>query len=162
MSPKNYKYSKVLFSLLQSVLFKSPIWSTLVLFGLHWFYQVYSFTLVLFYLLRTYFVCIGHIQSIPLWFYLVHICPIRSILSTQVLFNQHWSYSVHYGPIQSTLVIFSSICSYSVHMSTLVLIYPFILIWSTSVHLVPIRSYSIHSIYLVHLYPLRSILCTYI
>ena len=157
MSPKNDKYPKVLFGLLQSVLFKSSIWSTLVLFGLHWFYWVYSFKLVLFYLLRSYFVCIGHIQSIPFWFYLVHICPnsdysvnLGPIQSTLVLFRPLWSYSVHFGHIQFYLFLFGpcvhfgpnvSIRSYLVHFSPpcshLVLFYPFNLfgpLVSTSVH----------------------------
>ena len=139
-----------------------PILSTSVLFHPHWSYSVHS-TLVLF----------GSHLS-----YSVHSVNLGPIKSTLVLFHPIWSYSIHFGHIQSYLFLFGpyvhfgpnlSIRSYSVHMSTLVLICPFVLIRSTSVlirstsvHLVPIRSYSIHSIYLVHLYPLLSILCTYI
>ena len=117
-----------------------------VLFNPHWFCLVYvgpigsiRSTLILFYLLMSYLVQIGYIQSIqstldlfgPYWSYSVHSIqfgPIQYTLFTSVLFSRYWSYSVHYGPI----------CSYLVHMSTWVLIFPFILIQSYLVHLVSI------------------------
>ena len=118
------------------------LWSTLVLFVLCWSYWVQS-------------IQIGH------------------ILSSSVLFGSHWSYSVHFGSIRFTLVLFGPLCplqstlvlfgphwSYLVHMSTLVLIYPLVLIRSCSIHLVLIMSYYVllHSI-CVHFGPF---LCTYI
>ena len=117
-----------------------------VLFDPHWFCLVYigpigsiRSTLILFYPFKSYSIHIGYIQSIqstlalfgPYWSYSVHSINfglIQSTLFTSVLFSWYWSYSVHYGPI----------CSYLVHISTLVLICPIVLIQSYSVHLVSI------------------------
>ena len=107
------------------------------------------------------------------WSYWVQSVQIGHILSSSVLFGSHWSYSVHFGSIRSILVLYRSFCllqltmvlfsppwSYLVHMSTLVLIYPLVLIRSCSIHLVLIMSYYVllHSI-CVHFGPF---LCTYI
>ena len=92
--------------------------------------------------------------------YLVHVGPIlsnlsslihfSSITSTFVLVGPHWSYFVHFSPISFTLVMFGPFCpswSYLVDIvtirsitSTLVLIYPFVLIRSAFGPLYPIWS----------------------
>jgi len=108
-----------------------------------------------------------------LWFYLVHLGPIRSIPSTLLLFYPLQSYSLHIGPmlfcslrsstvnigpIQSTSVLFSPTWSYSILfvpirsiMSTLVQICLFVLIRSTSIPLNPFQYTLVHC-------PIRSIL----
>ena len=89
--------------------------------------------------------------------YLVHFGPIRSIFSSSVHFGSIRSILVLYRSfclLQLTLVLFSPPWSYSVHMSTLVLIYALVLFWSTSFpfcHILSIQSTSFH------LCPLRSI-----
>ena len=128
---KNDKYSKVLFGPLQSYqvhfFFFSPLW----------FYLVYirpirsnRSKLVLFFPFSP--IRFTLVIFSPLWFYSVHIGPIPFILST----------SVDIGPIQSNMILFGP-------MSTLVLIYPFVLFWSYLVHLVPILSYSVHSVHFI-------------
>ena len=102
--------------------------------------------------------------------------PIQSILSTKVLFCPHWLYSVHIGPILSTLVLFDPLFplqSYLVtsiyigsirsSLSILVQLSPIRSILSTSILFrfglfCPLQSYSIHLFlfrppcsYLVHL-----------
>ena len=110
----------------------------------------------------------------PLWFYSVNFGHFRSSQST-------WSYSIHFSPIQSTLVIFGPfcplwftlvlfspfypLCFYSVHI---VLINPLCPLWSYSVQFGFFCSYLVHYIhfgpnlfirsYLVNFSPIRSIL----
>ena len=87
--------------------------------------------------------------------------PIRSIWSSLVLSGPHWSFqstsvqlcpfclnSVHFGPIQSTSVLFSlfcPLCSYSIHFSliqsTFVWFGRFGLIRSSSVHFGPFNAF---------------------
>ena len=97
------------------------------------------------------------------WSYWVQSVQIGHILSSSVLFGSIRFTLVLFGPLcplQSTLVLFGPHWSYLVHMSTLVLIYPLVLIRSCSIHLVLIMSYYVllHSI-CVHFGPF---LCTYI
>ena len=132
MSPKNtikminiQKFYSVHFGLIRSILFSSVhfgfIWSTLVLFSPfspHWFYSIH------FKSVRSTLVPFG--PFCPLWSTLVllepfsphrsssvhsiHFDSIWSILIL-VLFSWRWSYSIHFGPTRSDLVLFSPICS---------------------------------------------------
>ena len=93
------------------------------------------------------------------WFYSVHSIQFCYIWPTWCSYLVH---SIHFGPIQLTLVLFSPVLSYSVQfgpirsiMSTLVLICPFILIRSYSVHFGPIRSTLVHYLFFC---PIRSTL----
>ena len=97
-----------------------PLRSTLVLFGPRWSYWVPSYFIHFSPIWST---LIIFSPSSPLLFYLVKIDHIWSILSTSVKFNWHWSFSVH--------------------MSTLVLIRPFVLIWSILVLYGPPCSHSV-------------------
>ena len=84
----------------------------------------------------------GYIQSTlvlfspfcPLWSYSIYYGSIRSTL---VLFDPNWSYSVHFGPVQSTLVLFSPFAYIWSILSTLVLfgplLFPFSPMWSNSI-----------------------------
>ena len=132
--------------------------SNLVIFGP--FYPLWSYSV--------------HFDTI--WFTLILFCPIRSMLSTLVHFSPIrdirydlvligpffplWFYSVHlvhFGLIQSTLVLFGPVQSI---LSTLVLICPLVHIQSTRSTLFlfssfgPLCSYSDHS---VHFAPLQFI-----
>ena len=85
----------------------------------------------------------------------VHFSHIQFIMSTLVLFGQHWSYLVYFGPI---LVLFGLTWSYLVNVS---------LIQSNLVIFCPLRSYSVHYIHFdpirscaVYFGLLRSILST--
>ena len=78
--------------------------------------KFYSIHIGLFGLLPSYLV--HRILFGPLWFPSIHSIHIGPILFTSVQFNWHWSYSIHFCPIWSTLVLFSPFCllrSYSVH-----------------------------------------------
>ena len=141
MSPKNDKYSKVLFSpywfySVHSLLF-DPIWSNLA----------HLVLLRPFYPLKFYQVQFGPFSLIQFnSVYSIHIDPIQS---TFVLFCPLWSFSIHsvyLGPIWSTLVLFGPFCP----LSTSVL---FGSLWSYLVHFVhfcsirsirPLQSYSVH------------------
>lgn len=141
------------FGLISSVSFYSVHFA---LFGLS---RSYLVILVLFGLLRYYFLYFRPIQSIlvifgPLWSYLLYFGLIRFY---PIRFGHIWSTlrslirscSIHFGPIPSTLVIFCPIgpiwsysdtsvlfnpfrfiWPYSVILPTLVLLYPLDLIWS--------------------------------
>ena len=92
------------------------------------------------------------IQSI--WSYSVHFGPIQSIQYTLTLFGPYWSYSIHFGHIQSTLVHY---LSYSVHYVHFNPLGPIWSILSTLVlfgPLCPLQSYS------VHIGPIRSSMST--
>ena len=144
------KFYSVHFSHIRSIL------SSSVHFGPN---RSIPFTLVLFHLLSP----IGSILFASVQYGLIQSClvefdSIRSIMSTLVLiypvvlirftlvpFGPNWStlsFSDYFGPIQPTLFLFGPLWSYLVRsiMSTLVLIYPFIIIRSYSVYIGPLCS----------------------
>ena len=127
--------------------------------------------------------------------YSVHIISIRSILSSLIhfssiwfilpskvlfgLFNTHWLYLVHIGPIlstsvlsvhivpiRSTLVLFCPLQSFRSILSTLVLSVHYILfglfypLWSNSVLFGPFSPLWFYLVHFVHLGSIRSILFT--
>ena len=127
-----------------------PILSTLVLFNPHWSYQSILFTLVLFNPIYCYSIHFGFI-----WSYSAHIGP---ILSTLVLFSSHWSYSVHFGlicPLQSNLFSFSPLCPFILILSTLVLFWSILFLFSP---ILSIRSTLFDLVQHGPFGPLRSIL----
>ena len=139
MSPKNaikiiniQKFYSVHFGLIRS---------TLVLFSPfspHWFYSMH------FKSVRSKLVQFG--PFCPLWFYLVDVGP---ILSTSVLLGPIWSYSVLFVPIRSITL-------------TLVLICPFVLTRSHSVHFRRLWSNSVYSVKFGPFSPFHSTLVHFI
>ena len=122
--------------------------STLVLFVLIWS------TLVIFSQLRFYLVILGPFY--PPWSYSVYFSPIRSTL---VHFDLIWSTLVLFSPTSSTLVLFCSLESYSLHSIH------FVLIRSTLVLFCTLLTYSVHFVhfgliqsYLIYFGPFRSTL----
>ena len=101
------------------------------------------------------------IKYIFLYFY----CVVRSYSLHLGLIRSIWSYLVPFSPIWFTLVLCGPLWCYSVYsvhfdpiQSTLVLFCPFVLIrsiWSNSVHFDPIRSIRFYS---VHVGPIWSML----
>ena len=139
MSPKKDKYSKILFSPLQSYSVHS------FHFGPLWFYSVH------FGPIRSTFVHISPIQSVcTLWLYSVHIGLI-------------WSYSVQFGPIRSYLFLFITpalvlISLFILIRSPLVHLSP---TQSNLVYLFTIWQYFVHSVHFVPFGPIRSIICVH-
>ena len=148
MSPKNDKYSEILFGPHQFYSVHPVLFDQICFYSV----QFYPFALILstsaqFGLYWSYYVHFGLIRSIqstlavfsPYQFYSVHFDPIPSILSTLVLFGlfcplcstlvlfgsfcQLWFYSVysvHFSPIHYTMLLFSPLRSYSDHFGLII------------------------------------------
>ena len=74
-----------------------------------------------------------------IWFYSVHFVNFGLIQSILVLFGSLWFYSVEFGPIRSTLVLFIHSVSTCFIRSTLVPFGPFCQLCSYLVHFGPIE-----------------------